>query len=89
MNYRFSNSQKYSFRERKAMFCHCCPPNLLITTSIRWLSSRMIHSTSALPLSHLNQLVHLPRAFAGQAPCAFSGSQPWAQLGLLGCPGSH
>lgn len=49
----------------------------------------MNHSTSMLPLPHLNLLVHLLGVFAGQAPCAFSGSQPGVQLGLLGCPGSQ
>lgn len=82
----FRHSRACSFRERKATDCHCCPPNLLSATSIRWLSSRMNHSTSALLLPHLNQLVHLPGVFPGQAPCAFCGSRPRAQLGLLGCP---
>lgn len=50
----FQQSKASSFREGKATDCHCCPPNLLNTMPIRWLSSRMNHSTSALPLPHLN-----------------------------------
>lgn len=61
----------------------CCPPSLLSVLSIRWFLSRMNCSTPPLPLPHLDQPMRLSGLFAGQASCACSGSQPWAQPGLL------
>lgn len=74
INYRvFRQPEASYFRERKAADCHCWPSNLWNIMFIRYLSSKMNHSKSMLPLPHLNQLVHLPEVFAGQMPSAFSG----------------
>lgn len=60
----------------------CCLPSLLNVLSIRRFLSRINCSTPVLPLPHLDQLMHISGVFAGQASCACSRSQPWAQPGL-------